>query len=223
MAGSDSTAGQRLQQGWRQLRVGRFPASTAQDWVTYGDYLLELRATSEVTLQPDEDELAAGEGLFRRRFAFAVERVLWRRPGVRHPPPTEHHSVSGGWQFEKGDLKTRKRFNDPDQLRVGDRYVGIFTHDGQGAAEGGAEWWCFSRLPVEKDKIRRLNAKPYSGSAAVLTQLRGLTPNEAGALLARTPPDPAVVPYLDQDAIDRYQLKVRAEGHPPAKPGPGER
>ena len=200
-----------------------FPSGTAEDWVTYGDYLLELTATSENTLPPDDEELSAGEGLFRRQFTFTVDRVLWRRPGVRFSPPTTHQTVSGGWQFKEGNLDRRKPIKDPDQLEVGDRYVGIFTHDGQGAAEGGPAWWCFARLPVEGDRLGQVRARPYAGSAVVHTQLRGLTPDEAGALLARTQPDPAVVPYLDEDAIDRYQLKLRAEHRPTAQPGPGER
>ena len=197
-----------------------FPAETAEDWATYGDYLLELRAVRQVTLDPDQEERSLGEGLYRRQFTLVVERELWRRPGVRYAAPEEERMVSGGWQFENGDLRRRRPLRDPDQLVVGTRYVGVFTHDGQGAAEGGDGWWCFALLPVRGDGT--IGRRHRDGADPVLGQLRGLTPQQAGALLGRTRPDPAVVPYLDRDALDRYQLS-RAPEPAGAGPAPGER
>jgi hypothetical protein len=84
-----------------------FPADTAQDWVTYGDFFVELEPVSEETLPPDENERFAGEGLFRRQFTLTVEKVWWRRSGVRDRPPTSQKWVSGGWQFRNGNLEGR--------------------------------------------------------------------------------------------------------------------
>src|SRR3712207_6727964 len=117
-----------------------FPSDTVEDWVTYGDYLVELTAASERILPPDEDEVAAGEGLFRRQFTFTVDRVLWRRPGVKREPPTKHQAVSGGWQFKKGNLDSRKRIKDPDQVEVGRRYVGIRSEERRVGKECRSRW-----------------------------------------------------------------------------------
>ncbi len=126
--------------------VGGYPAGTAQDWVTYGDYLIELTAVSETTLDPDASGTGRGEGLFRRVFTLMVDRVLWSRPGVTQQPPTTVEWTSGGWQFKDGK-----------------------------------------------------------------------TPTEAARLLAQTPPDPQARPYLDLNAIDRYQA-VAADHEATASP-----
>jgi hypothetical protein len=95
-----------------------FPADTLQDWVTYGDYLIELTATSEKTLDPEPDELREGEGLFRREFSLSVDGVAWARPDAKHPPPTTLTWTSGGWQFKNGNLDRRTRIDDPNQLQT---------------------------------------------------------------------------------------------------------
>lgn len=196
-----------------------FPADTAQDWVTYGDYLVELEVVSEETLPPDENELFEGEGLFRRQFTLTTEKVWWARPGVKHRAPTRHQQVSGGWQFKNGDLKHRHRLKDPDQLEVGQHHLIIFTHDAELAAEGSSEWWGFGRLSI---KSGRLDPVQLGGDRPIDAQLSGRTPAEAAALLKRTGPDPDVVPYLDEDARDRYQHGV-GDQLPPGTPAPGER
>lgn len=196
-----------------------FPADTVQDWVTYGDYLVEVVAVSEQTLSPDENELFEGEGMFRREFTLEVATVLWTRHGVRHRAPTTETMVSGGWQFRNGNLDRRKRVDASHQLVVGRHYVAVLTHDGRGEAEGGSAWWNFSTLPVENGAIVGWDGDTKT---EVRRALVGLTPQQAGALLRRTDPDPKVVPYLDEDAVDRYQLSV-AETSVPATPGPGER
>lgn len=199
-----------------------FPADTAQDWVTYGDYLVELRAVSEETLQPDENELFEGEGMFRRQFTLTVEKVWWSRPGVKHPAPTRHKEVSGGWEFKNGNLNRRHRVKDPNQLQVGQDYLVIFTHDSELAAEGGAEWWGFGRLPLVDGKLGGVEQVRDYGTQPIFRQLRGRTPAEAAALLKATRPDPDVVPYLNEDARNRYQHGVAAKV-PPGTPAPSER
>lgn len=199
-----------------------FPADTAQDWVTYGDYLVELTAVREQTLPPDDNELMEGEGVYRRQFTLPVEQVWWTRPGVKHRPPTEQTWVSGGWQFRDGNLQRRKRIPAPNQLEVGRHYLALCTHDARGQAETGEEWWCFNAVPVVDGKLRRIDEVRDYGKGPIFHQLRGLTPAEAGALLQRTPPDPSVVPYLDRDAPERYQLGFAAR-EAQATPTPTER
>ncbi len=185
-----------------------YPADTAQDWVTYGDYLIELTAVTETTLGPDENELYEGEGLFRRVFTLKVARVLWSRPGVAQPPPTTLDWTSGGSQFKNGNLNRRTRIKEANQLQTGHRYVGFCTHAGR-HSDGRDPWRC-TRIPVVNDQLARPTPVRDWGSEPIFDALDGKTPTEAGELLSHTPPDPQANPFMDKDAIDRYQAVAGA-------------
>ena len=185
-----------------------FPDDTLQDWVTYGDYLIELTATSETTLDPDQNELREGEGLFRREFSMSVDGVAWSRPGAKHPAPKTLKWTSGGWQFKNGNLDHRTRINDPNQLRTNHHYLGFCT-DAWNHSEEEYRWWC-TRIPVVDGKVTSPAPVRDSDGKQVFDAIEGKTPREAGQLLSQTAPDPAAVPYMDKDAIDRYQAVAAA-------------
>lgn len=129
--------------------------------------------------------------------------------------------MSGGWAFRNGNLQRRTPIKDPHQLEVGQRYVGIFTHDARGPAEGGERWWCFGRIPLVGGKLGRAVPIGELGTEPIYRRLAGMAPAEAAALFNRTPPDPDVVPYLDEDALDRYQLaRAAKERRATATPSP---
>jgi hypothetical protein len=180
-----------------------YPMDTAEDWVTYGDYLIELSAVSETTLDPDENELFEGEGTFRRVFTLTVDRVLWSRRGVTQLPPSSLDWTSGGWQFKNGNLNRRTRIEQPNQLQTGHRYVALCTHAGK-YADGGDPWWC-TRIPLVDGRLARPTRVRDWGSEPIWHALEGKTPVEAGQLLSHTAPDPRASPYTDKNAIDRYQ------------------
>ena len=53
------------------------PAGTIEDWVTYGDKLVEFRAVAESRVPPTRAEIDRGEGLIGRRVDLRIGTVQW--------------------------------------------------------------------------------------------------------------------------------------------------
>ena len=51
------------------------PMETLEDWVTYGDHLVELTVLDERRIPPTEEEMQRGEGTIGRRITVKVNDV----------------------------------------------------------------------------------------------------------------------------------------------------
>ncbi|MEU4098028.1 hypothetical protein [Streptomyces sp. NPDC026673] len=104
--------------------LGRYPNSTAADWVSYADHVVVATATSEKAVPPAQSEIDRGEGLVGRSVEMRVDQVLWSRAGTEHPAPRTYTRQSAGWVFE-GEPTNRHKYALRDQPRIepGHSYV----------------------------------------------------------------------------------------------------
>lgn len=93
-------AGELVVLGQEGGSTDHLPSTTATDWVTYADHVLEVSVTGERELAASDEELERGEGLIGREVTMSVDRVLWSRPDPDRPAPDTVSWESWGWQFE---------------------------------------------------------------------------------------------------------------------------
>jgi hypothetical protein len=128
------------------------PSTTATDWVTYGDHLVEATVTSEQALPASDEEIAASEGFIPRVIAIHIDKVLWSRTGAP-AAPADFDTQLDGWDFH-GDERTPVRLEGEPMMAVGDTVVMPITHLDQTATVDTAGW-----APLSADSIL-----PYDGS-----------------------------------------------------------
>lgn len=98
--GASPPAGELVVLGQEGGSTDHLPSTTATDWVTYADHVLEVSVTGERELAASDEELERGEGLIGREVTMSVDRVLWSRPDPDRPAPDTVSWESWGWQFE---------------------------------------------------------------------------------------------------------------------------
>lgn len=115
----------------------RYPSTTASDWVTYGDVVAVVKVTGERRGEPSEDALKVGKGEVPRTVTFAVQDVVWERPGVKALPTSLEHPALG-WRFEDGNVKDARALvaDDRPSLRRGHTYVVAFAWQEERCYEG---------------------------------------------------------------------------------------
>lgn len=192
------------------------PSDGAQDWVTYGDYLVELTAVSVTRIPPSSDETDSGPAHIGRSVTMAVSKSLWRRPSARGLPelPETLPIFNGAWEVH--GTTERPVLAGLEWLEPGEKLLPILSYTNPG---DGPEWWSLQSF-YEADGVVRFgdDTEMTPGLAAV----DGQTPPQVARLLAQTLVDPAAVPYLTVDPVDRYRRTVSADGAP-AELGPGEK
>lgn len=102
----------------------RYPSQSANDWVTYADYVVVATAVSEHEIPPDRSEIERGEGLIGREIAMRVDRVVWASPTAPVPAPEAWSRTAMGWAFA-GSVKDRTKLGKLDSPRIeaGHTYV----------------------------------------------------------------------------------------------------
>ncbi|MGW5875728.1 hypothetical protein ACWFMI_04115 [Nocardiopsis terrae] len=102
----------------------RRPSLTAQDWVTFADHVIQVRAVSEEEVPPEPIEIERGEGLIGRVVTLDVEQVLWSADDAPRPAPKTYDYPAWGYTFT-GGVENRRIMGVQDQPRVevGHSYV----------------------------------------------------------------------------------------------------
>ena len=97
------------------------PSATVADWRYYSDHLVRVRVVAVERGQVSEDDKAVGEGYVPRNLTFAVEDLLWSRPGS--PAAPERFTIEvDGWTFH-GKTERPLRFQGEPMINVGHDYV----------------------------------------------------------------------------------------------------
>ena len=197
-----------------------FPTSTAQDWVTYADHVVVLRAVSENRSEASAEELAAGEGVRWRVVTLERETVLWSRAGAPAAAvPTSWKLYGGGWSFRGASEGPLERAEGEAGLELGHRYLAPVTRTTFGGVQR-AEWVTLDQLPFDNDTVG--DGEPLcfdDGAYPMRAQIWGMSGAEVVGVLEATPADPAAAPYLDRDPAERYQL-AQQEAEDTASPTP---
>lgn len=182
-----------------------FPSTSLTDLVTYGDVAVTLRIEAEHETELSEEERRRGEGSTTRLVrAVADPTAIWTRPSLTKgvPNPDEQFEVADGGHMVNGSRRRPLLITGRPPLEVGARYVAIRTWVDLGQ---GPEWVCVAFLALDGDRVRTTGV---DGLDASLDRLDGLSLVQLAATLTATPPDPAAVPYLHLDPVQRYDRSL---------------
>jgi hypothetical protein len=184
------------------------PMDTLQDWVTYGDYLVEFVVVSEERIPPPKEELDRGEGTIGRRITIELSKPFWSRPTLRDGLKAPSTIVTGGgfWAFH-GKTEQRVRIDDHDWLAVNSRYLAILSYIDEEYAvnpqkspsSASPHWGPLTYMSYAEGVIRSTSAPQLRDTVI------GKTGDQLAAILATTQSDPDAAPYMWEDPALRYQ------------------
>ncbi len=118
----------------------RLPNLTAEDWVSYSDYVVLVTAVSEKALPPTLDDRSRGEGMMVRGVRLKVEDVLWSSSNPDHLPPTEWTRPSMGWTYKGGSADRPMALVDTSRVEVGHAYIMAIDWVEGSCNTGRGEW-----------------------------------------------------------------------------------
>jgi len=208
------------------------PRATLENWATYGDKLVVVKAIaeSEDTLSAEEKE--RGEGYISRTVTFQIGSGKWTRPGAKRRMPTTIDVANGGWVVH-GQDRQEMQLEGYTKAEVGKSYVALFTYSDVTAIVDpetrkvtpgeGASWTLLDLVPLRNNTIASPSQEDATRFPARASIAR-LSPEAAGQKLQSTKPEQAAAKYMDLDPVVRYQdvQLDRAEQTPPT-PGEGEK
>ncbi len=198
--------------------VKAFPDGAVADWVTYGDFLLLVKVTTEKRLPPQDVEVKRGEGLIPRLVQLRTEQVGWRRPtladGVNAPGSVTVGNA--GWIFH-GTEERPLGFRGQQPLEVGRSYAVVLSWADLGQT-GEPEWLALRILPIVDSTV----GAPPADTDFEAPEVVGLSIEDLGRTLTETEIDPVAKPYMRLDAWERRLRVMEANPGPPQVPGPGE-
>lgn len=195
-----------------------FPDGAVNDWATYADYLLQVKATGERRLPPDQEDVKRGEGVILRKVDLQAEKVLWQRPTLRSDirAPETITIGTGGWLFHDGEKERPLVFEGQQPLEIGKTYVAVMTFTDLSGT--GPEWITTQILPVVGSTVQAPQAEGFRAQEVV-----GQSVESLGRILNQAEIDPLAKPYMDLDPWDRRMRVLKDSDEPPQKPGPGEK
>lgn len=173
---------------------------TLSDWVSWADQLSVVEVIAEHRGEPDP--LAPGERTkwVGRKLDFRVLDTTWRRDQAPTAPETFSAHVDP-WLLRDGKL-SRLKVSEGPWLEIGQRYLtGVVRFD-----EG--DWGPFPRstMPLAAAGVVVPTCPNHHATLATFT---GMTPAEAGAVLANTAPDPASVELAALPPVERWNQAVK--------------
>lgn len=175
------------------------PGTTATDWATYGDYVVQVSVRSEAALPADPDVARTGEGLIGRTVDVNINNVYWSRPGLPTAPPKSLTLSTLGWQLKDG-RRIPLSANGFPRLNVGATYLMPITNFTGNL--NSPKWGTLSAnttltvageqistVPQKNSEVppRTFAAELLSKPARSLTQRLNATPPAAGADLQLPP------------------------------------
>jgi hypothetical protein len=209
------------------------PFDTAQDWVTYADYLVEVTVDSERAIPTAPSSFpATAKGrpppasgdvhLGREVTASTSSSPVWTRPTLVRSRllPTSISLAAGGWVVHDGKRKPFESGNRP-RLEIGRHYLAAIAYADPslagGDGSGPMEWLAFALLSLDDGVV----GEAASSGGPMARSLAGKTRAEVAAILTQTPADPDAAPYMAEDPVRRFQ-DVSRDTQPSGTPGPGE-
>jgi hypothetical protein len=184
----------------------RLPTDTLTDWVSYSDQLSVVEVTAEHRGEPSRPEPGSDEAPWvGRRVDLQVLETPWRRAEAPTAPDTLTVQVDP-WRVRKGRLR-QFRVSDGPWVEVGQRYLmGLVRLD-----EGDWGPYAGSTMPLSPAGVVVATCQDHT----TLARFTGLTPDDAAAVLAKTPIDPIASANSTLPPIQRWQ---RAAAARPAGP-----
>lgn len=182
------------------------PVYSLQDWVTYGDHLVEFTVAAERRLETDPTQVERGEGVVDRQVDVAfVDEPMWTRASLENAPdtPRDFHLTNGGWSFH-GDEEVPFMLVGQVWLTVGHRYVGLLTWTDidlvSGHAGQGPQWVMDATLPFDENVVGELGEMgEFTGYADVAGKPKG----DLITIFNQTPIEKAAAPYMELDPVLR--------------------
>lgn len=206
------------------------PRATLQDWVTYGDKLVVVKTTGETADPLTEEERLRGEGFSARKVTYEIQTTTWARSGSNQSLPIKIEAANGGW-IVRGDKRTEVQFSGQAKAEIGASYLALLTYSDITAAVDpktrkvtageGRAWTVIDLLPLSGGKVTSAGDEKQF---PVRADLASLTPEESGARLGITDPDPVAEKYMNLDPVVRYQnVQLDKSAEAPPTPAKGER
>jgi hypothetical protein len=204
---------------------------TAEDWVTFADYLVTVRVDAERRLPKEPGEAEVGEGMQVREVDVTMTSVLWRRPTARDVSPQTASWASGGWVFSRENERP-VRLAGAAWLIVGKTYLMPTTHEK--LTRFGVRWrWIpmssTSMFPFDDgvigkgERIPLQDGSTYAGkSPGIDRPLRddvwGKPSTELVEILESARPHAAALPFMADDPKARVEAMQKAAPTPPKDP-----
>lgn len=178
----------------------RWPSERVRDWTGYADQfsLVTVLEEKELPPQPGADP-RVDDGYVGRQVTLRVDRTFWRRaqaPGYAEGGTTVPVKALGWLRQEGGELVPFNVRGGP-RIEVGQRYlIPLTRHDGGWSPVGHGAILTLQGGTVSSE----VEGEPSAGARA----LKGKTIEEAGRIVAETPPDPAAAKYAERGPDARY-------------------
>ena len=136
----------------------RLPSSTAEDWVTYADYVVIATPVKESEIGPEKGEVEIGEGAILRSIEMRVDRILWGTSSPATPAPTSFSWAGVGWTFNGGvDSRTLMVAGNQPRVQTGHSYILAIDWEPDPCTDGSRGRWRGlggdSVLPYDEGKI----------------------------------------------------------------------
>lgn len=209
------------------------PVETLEDWVTYGDRLVVVEATSESASPISEEERNRGEGYSARQVTMQILSTHWsssETERTRSLTTPQKVTTANGGSLVNGKTRKPVRFDGETYARVGQQYLALVTYsaialtvDPETRAVSSFEepsWTVGALLPLENGRVAPVE-DTANGESPARAKLTTLTPEASGDLLDDTDPDLAAAKYAYLDPVARYQNVALDTGSSP-QPGPAE-
>ena len=186
-----------------------FPGETLEDWVSYGDQLSVVSVLDSTGPETPRDYKDQG-GLIGRTITIRVDRTLWRRAGA-HALRGRTRIQAWGWMMESDQVPDSPRrpivVEGAPRMEAGRRYLAVLvrSHGEWSPLTDGA-------VMTVDDSGVVTSAVPAGDPVPGAAALRGRTVAGAGAVLARTAPDPVAARHFDLPPPARYRAVARAHG-----------
>jgi len=211
------------------------PFETAQDWVTYGDYLFEVTVVSERSFPTATSSVPAtaggpsvpaatssGDGFLPREVtATTSSPPVWIRPTLVRTRLLPALITLPGWVVHGADKKPAKLVSQT-RPEIGRHCLAAITYANisiaGGDGSGPTEWLSLEVLPFDHGV---LGEAPAAGVDSMWKSFGGKSAAEVAAILTQTPADAAAAPYMGEDPVQRFQ-DVARDTQPSGTPGPGE-
>jgi len=213
------------------------PVETAQDWVTYTDYLVEVTVISERPIPTATSSVPAtaggrsvpaatssGDGFLHRQVtATTSSPPVWARPTLVRTRllPASITLNGGGWVVHGTDRKPSRLVNQT-RPEIGRHYLAAITYANLsiagGDGSGPTEWVSLAQLPFDQGVVGEV---PAVSGDSMPKSFEGKRAAEVAAVLTRTPADPAAARYMAEDPVQRFR-DVARDTQPSGTPAPGE-
>ncbi|HRW01421.1 MAG TPA: hypothetical protein P5314_06555 [Tetrasphaera sp.] len=182
-----------------------FPSSTAEDWVTYSDAIVNIHVEREFEIPPSADELEADEGIIGRNVSATVKEVMWRQPSRSDLAiPRSLDLGAGGWVFH-GSERKELRFSGSPRLEPGHDYLIALAYTTLHPTGSGTPAWIpiGGQAIVPNDSATIGKGEDIARPGALAKSLQGRPTSDLVDKIRETAPDPKAKGLLDEPASVR--------------------